>query len=132
MLIHTRTITIMKSFLNFFTCSERKIKQQRKLQPDDSITVLTAEERARTVDAKGDYIDHHATSKHSRRATYPSNIAAEIAVGSTSYGKRKKLEPLPPTLLDCTCSVCNSKQSFGALTLGKGGSCPCTMSEMTR
>ena len=127
MFIHIRTITIMRSLVH----SERKIKQQRKLQPDDSITVLTAAERARTVDAKGDYIDHHAP-KHSRHATYPSNMAAEMAVGSTSYGKRKKLEPLPPTLLDCTCSVCNSKQSFGALTLGKGGSCPCTMSEMTR
>ena len=101
------------------------------MYPDDSITILTAAERARTVDAKGDYIDHHAT-KHSRRATYPRNAIDGETVGSTSYGKRKKLEPLPPTLLDCTCSVCNSKQSFGALTLGKGGSCPCTMSEMTR
>lgn len=114
--------------LNFY--SEKKIKQQRKVYPDESVTILTAEERARTVNAKGEYIDQHK-SKHNRRSTYPSTLPPE-AIVSTSYGKRKKLDPLPPTLIDCTCSVCNSKQSFGALTLGKGEGCSHTINQMTR
>lgn len=109
---------------------EKKIKQQRMLNSEESINILTAAERARTVDAKGEYIDHDKP-RHSRRSTYPSNIPSEM-VDSTSYGKRKKLEPLPPSLIDCSCSVCNSKQSFGALTLGKGSGCPHTLSQLTR
>lgn len=51
-----------------------------------------------------------APKKHQRHKTFPLP-----SVPATS----PKKETLPPVLTGCQCSVCNSQQSLGAVTLSK-------------
>lgn len=53
---------------------------------------------------------HKSQKQHKRTRTFP------LSQPSTS----PKKQPLPPVLKGCQCSVCNSQQSLGAFTLGKG------------
>jgi len=59
-------------------------------------------------------------SRHLRRATYPPPRPLSPPVSSAFAPQSgPKSDPLPPPLSGCSCSVCNAKQSLGALTLGK-------------
>ena len=70
-------------------------------------------------------------SRHLRRATYPPPRLSSPPP-STTTPARPKLDPLPPPLSGCNCSVCNAKQSLGALTLGQALKRQETMSQHTR
>ena len=70
-------------------------------------------------------------SRHLRRATYPPPRLSPPPP-STTTPAGPKLDPLPPPLSGCNCSVCNAKQSLGALTLGKALKRQQTMNQHTR
>jgi hypothetical protein len=82
--------------------------KERKLH--HMLSVLSFQERSRTVNAYGDYIVSSAQRKHKRHKTFPSRFHAATS---------PKKQPLPPMLNGCKCSVCNTQQSLGALSLGK-------------
>ncbi|CAI8042107.1 CAP-Gly domain-containing linker protein 2 [Geodia barretti] len=107
---------------------ERQLQQARqKYLGGEPLPVLDFAERARTVNARGEYIDcscdqglyHHRQQLHSRHSTYPP-----VPLPSQPYtvplppSTRPHTDPLPPPLLGCRCSVCNAQQSLGAVTLG--------------
>ncbi|XP_065887435.1 centrosome-associated protein 350-like [Dysidea avara] len=92
---------------------------QGSRQKFDVPPILSLQERSRTVNAQGKYIEHSKKKSekgHRRHTTYP--------VAGVASPQRKALqEALPPPLSGCNCSMCNAVQSLGALTLsGSSGS----------
>ncbi|KAL5489569.1 hypothetical protein EMCRGX_G018678 [Ephydatia muelleri] len=90
---------------------ETQIREQRAKEAGTVAPVLSAAERSKTVNARGEYIDYSRSGKkpRSRLSTYPTL--------SSRHPPKSKATPLPPFLEGCTCSECNSRQSLGAITL---------------
>jgi hypothetical protein len=98
---------------------ERQLQQARqKYLGGEPLPVLDFAERARTVNARGEYIDCRQ-QLHSRHSTYPPvPLPSQPSTVPLPPSTRLHTDPLPPPLLGCRCSVCNAQQSLGAVTLG--------------
>lgn len=113
---------------------QRRLLQSRKLQKQEThlqqkaqkrdiiglVTVPSYQDRARTVNSQGEYIDYsrkRRTPGLYRRRTFPLP-AHQTTLPATS----PKTHTLPPPLVGCSCSACNTQQSLGAVTLGKKSS----------
>eukprot|EP00117_Sycon_ciliatum_P029662 scpid31446/ scgid0990/ CAP-Gly domain-containing linker protein 2; Cytoplasmic linker protein 115; Cytoplasmic linker protein 2; Williams-Beuren syndrome chromosomal region 3 protein; Williams-Beuren syndrome chromosomal region 4 protein len=98
--------------------SRRKItsdvqRTRAKAEAQLSHIPLTARERSKTVNSRGDYFDSRRTGARSpwQRQTMETSSSAR------PKHRRSTSEPLPPPLVGCRCSVCRSVQSLGGTSV---------------